>query len=330
MAHLRGPEEAVLRAERVTVEFPVGNKQVVHAVSDVSIDLTERETLSLVGESGCGKSTLGRSIVRLQELTSGTLRFEGEPLSDLRGELLRSLRPRFQIIFQDPVGALNPRHRIGDIVEEPLRIWARGTQAERRKRVDEVLEQVGLSPRAMRGKKPHELSGGQCQRVSIARAIILRPKLLVCDEPVSSLDVSIQAQVLNLLQDLKALYGLTILFISHDLAVVRSISDRIAVMYLGKLCETASDVDDLYERPAHPYTRMLLSAVPRPDPDAGRPPHIVAPEPPSPISPPSGCRFRTRCPIAQPRCAEEEPMMRRVYGDRYVACHYPLVPVECA
>jgi peptide/nickel transport system ATP-binding protein len=185
--------------------------------------------------------------------------------------------------------------------------------------------QVGLSPRAVRDKKPHELSGGQCQRVAIARALILQPKLLVCDEPVSSLDVSIQAQVLNLLQDMKERYGLTVFFISHDLAVVRSISERIAVMYLGKLCETGSNIEDLYERPAHPYTAMLLAAVPKPDPNVRRPARIAAAEPPSPINPPSGCRFRTRCAFVQQRCMDEEPIIRRVTADRYVACHFPLV-----
>jgi peptide/nickel transport system ATP-binding protein len=193
-----------------------------------------------------------------------------------------------------------------------------------------MLAEVGLSARAVRQKKPHELSGGQCQRVAIARALVLNPKLLVCDEPVSSLDVSIQAQVLNLLQDMKERHGLTLIFISHDLAVVRSISDRVAVMYLGKLCETSANLADLYLRPAHPYTAMLLSAVPKPDPNVRRPPRIAAPEPPSPIHPPSGCRFRTRCPFSQERCAVEEPVMRRVTAERFVACHFPLLEPEVA
>jgi peptide/nickel transport system ATP-binding protein len=327
-AHLRTEQETLLRAEHMVVEFPLDAKRKVHAVSDVSFDVAERETFSLVGESGCGKSTVGRSIVRLQPLTSGRIRFQELALSELQGETLRRVRPRLQIIFQDPIGALNPRHRIGDIVAEPLRIWGREHDSDRRKRADEVLVQVGLSPRAVRDKKPHELSGGQCQRVAIARALILKPAMIVCDEPVSSLDVSIQAQVLNLLKDMKDLYGLTIIFISHDLAVVRSISDRVAVMYLGKLCEVSADLEDLYSRPAHPYTAMLLSAVPNPDPNVGRPPHIAAPEPPSPIAPPSGCRFRTRCPFSQERCAVEEPVMRRVTKDRYVACHFPLLEPE--
>jgi peptide/nickel transport system ATP-binding protein len=327
-AHLRSDPETLLRAEHLTVEFPIGDKQKVHAVSDVSLDVAERETLSLVGESGCGKSTFGRSVVRLQPLTAGRIRFGDVELSALTGEGLRRIRPRLQIIFQDPVGALNPRHRIADIVAEPLRIWNQGDNGQRRKRVDELLAQVGLSARAVRHKKPHELSGGQCQRVAIARALILNPKLIVCDEPVSSLDVSIQAQVLNLLQDMKELYGLTLIFISHDLAVVRSISERVAVMYLGKLCEVSSSVGDLYDRPAHPYTAMLLSAVPKPDPNVRRPPRIAAPEPPSPINPPSGCRFRTRCPFAQERCAVEEPLMRKVTANRFVACHFPLQEPE--
>jgi peptide/nickel transport system ATP-binding protein len=325
-AHLHDSASALLTAEHVEVTFPTGRRgSVVHAVSDVSIDLLAGETLSLVGESGCGKSTLGRALVRLVPLDGGRIVFAGTELSQLVGEQLRAMRPRLQIIFQDPVGSLNPRHRVGDLVAEPLRIWNRGTSAEQKALVDQMLREVGLDPSAVRDKLPHQLSGGQCQRVSIARALILHPDVLVCDEPVSSLDVSVQAQVLNLLQDLKELHRLTLVFISHDLAVVRSISDRIAVMYLGKLCEMAADLDDLYQRPAHPYTAMLLAAVPRADPDTTRPARIAAPEPPSPVNPPSGCRFRTRCERVQARCADEEPPMVHIGADRYVACHYPLI-----
>jgi len=325
-AHLRPSSDTLMSAEHLEITFPTARRgSVVHAVSDVSIDLLRGETLSLVGESGCGKSTLGRGLVRLVPLDEGRIVFAGAELSHLAGEQLRSVRPRLQIIFQDPIGALNPRHRVADLVAEPLKIWNRGTHAEQQAHVDQMLREVGLDPVAVRDKLPHQLSGGQCQRVSIARALILQPDLLVCDEPVSSLDVSVQAQVLNLLQDLKQLHQLTLVFISHDLAVVRSISDRIAVMYLGKLCEIAEDLDDLYERPAHPYTAMLLAAVPRPHADGARPPRIAAPEPPSPMDPPSGCRFRTRCSRAQARCAEEEPAIVHLQRDRYVACHYPLI-----
>jgi peptide/nickel transport system ATP-binding protein len=230
-----------------------------------------------------------------------------------------------QIVFQDPISSLNPRRRVADIVGAPLKIWKRGTEAERSAKVDEALEAVGLDPAVARDKRPHEFSGGQCQRICIARSLVLEPKLVICDEPVSALDVSVQAQILNLLEDLKARYGLTLVFITHDLAVVKNVSDRVAVMYLGKICELA-DPDQMYAAPAHPYTAALLSAIPVPDPNvtasAGG---LVPGDLPSPVSPPSGCRFRTRCPRAEERCALEEPRVREVADGQYVACHFPLV-----
>jgi peptide/nickel transport system ATP-binding protein len=327
-AHLRDAEKALLRVENLHVEFPVGRKGLrVHAVSDVSIDVLEGETLGLVGESGCGKSTTGRAIVQLPRPTRGKVIFGGQDLMQLHGEEMRRRRPQMQMIFQDPISSLNPRRRVGDIVSEPLRIWDRGDAASRTKVVDEVLEAVGLDPAASRGRRPHQFSGGQCQRICIARALVLDPKLIICDEPVSALDVSVQAQILNLLEDMKARYGLTLVFIAHDLAVVKNVSDRVAVMYLGKLCEVAGP-DDLYAQPAHPYTAALLSSIPVPDPNVeARAGMTLSGELPSPIAPPSGCRFRTRCPRAEERCANEEPQMRKVADGHFVACHFPLVEV---
>ena len=466
-AHLRPEGDALLRAEHLTVEFPVGRTGLkVHAVSDVSLDILPGETLGLVGESGCGKSTTGRALIQFPPPKQGRVAFDGVELTELDGEDMRRMRTRMQMIFQDPISSLNPRRRVGDIVAEPLAIWAKPRNETRaltttiaaivslvtgaaialmgaglvvfapiavvasietpvillssgpiaivavifgglmlalglwilrlgrglwnrgddawngslitygylagliffvgglvgglggflavlpvvllfilpivllllppsredfpklgpaeEKQVDDVLEVVGLDPEAAKGRRRHEFSGGQCQRISVARALILDPKLLVCDEPVSALDVSVQAQVLNLLEELKAKYDLTMVFIAHDLAVVKNISDRVAVMYLGKLCEVASP-DDLYSNPAHPYTRALLEAVPVPDPSVSteRPP--VRGEPASPVLPPSGCRFRTRCPRAEQRCAEVEPWMREVAPGQFVACHFPYV-----
>jgi peptide/nickel transport system ATP-binding protein len=327
-AHMRPASDALVRAEDLTVEFPVGRRGLkVHAVSGVSLDVLEGETLGLVGESGCGKSTTGRAIMQLPPPTSGRVLFEGRDLTELSGEELRKVRPSLQLIFQDPISSLNPRRKVGDIVAEPLRIWGRGNEEERAKVVDEVLDAVGLDPAASRDRRPHQFSGGQCQRICIARALVLDPKVIICDEPVSALDVSVQAQILNLLEEMKARYGLTLVFIAHDLAVVKNVSDRIVVMYLGKLCEVAPP-DGLYTRPAHPYTAALLSAIPVPDPKAStRIPTTLSGELPSPMSPPSGCRFRTRCPRAEARCAEEEPVLRPVLGssDHYVACHFPLI-----
>jgi oligopeptide/dipeptide ABC transporter ATP-binding protein len=461
-AHLRDPDEVILRAENLVVEFPVGRTGLkVHAVSGISLDVKEGETLGLVGESGCGKSTTGRALMQFPTPTGGSVVFEGEELTAKHGEDLREVRTRMQMIFQDPISSLNPRRKVGDIVGESLAIWATprsetraatttivallsfaiaaafalgalavfgigaawlagvgnhsGVQAvffmflgglvavggvlfrgvglglwrrsadgrgqtmagysslvvlglvawamgatiliplvafvllviamvclstsgagddfpgigeDGKQLVDDVLTSVGLDPEVARVKRPHEFSGGQCQRISIARALVLDPKLIICDEPVSALDVSVQAQILNLLEDMKARYGLTLVFIAHDLAVVKNVSDRVAVMYLGKLCEVAPP-DLLYERAAHPYTAALLSAIPVPDPEV-RPEGVAEKlqgDLPSPIAPPSGCHFRTRCPKAQDRCAEEEPIIREVGEGQYVACHFPLVDV---
>jgi peptide/nickel transport system ATP-binding protein len=327
--HLRDAEQALLRVEDLVVEFPSGRGRTVKAVSGISLDVLPGETLGLVGESGCGKSTTGKAILQLPPPTSGRVIFEGRDLTTLSAHDVRAMRQDMQLIFQDPISSLNPRRHVGDIVAEPLRIWKKGTEAEQQAKVDEVLHAVGLDPEVARPKRPHEFSGGQCQRISIARALVLEPTLIICDEPVSALDVSVQAQILNLLEDMKARYGLTLMFIAHDLAVVKNVSDRVAVMYLGKLCEVAHP-DELYGRPAHPYTAALLSAIPVPDPTvSGRARIELAGDPPSPIDPPSGCRFRSRCPRATDRCAEEEPLLRPVLrtgeGDHVVACHHPLV-----
>jgi peptide/nickel transport system ATP-binding protein len=313
----------LLSVANLVVEYAVAGRT-VHAVSDVSFTLARGETLGLVGESGCGKSTLARAILRLCTVKSGRVLFAGIDLATLAGKPLRAMRRRLQIIFQDPIASLNPRRRVGDIVAEPLVIAGIGDKAERERRVRRALGAVGLEPELTLLRYAHEFSGGQCQRICIARALILEPELIVCDEPVSSLDVSIRAQIINLLEAMKARYGLTLLFIAHDLAVVKAVSDRVAVMYLGKLCEVAPTAD-IYADPAHPYTAMLLEAIPRPDPDAPVPAGIPVGEPPSPIAPPSGCRFRTRCPKAAARCAREEPPLREVATGRVVACHFPLI-----
>ncbi len=324
-AHLRRADEVLLGVEGLVVDFPAGPGRHVSAVSNVSFDVAEGETLGLVGESGCGKSTTARAVIQLPKPTSGKVTFAGHELTALDGERLRVLRPQMQIVFQDPISSLNPRRKIADIVAAPLKIWGRGTEDERRARVDEVLEAVGLDPAAARDRRPHEFSGGQCQRICIARALVLDPKLIICDEPVSALDVSVQAQILNLLEDLKARYGLTLVFITHDLAVVKNVSDRVAVMYLGKICEVAAP-DRLYTSPAHPYTAALLSSIPVPDPEVtAEPGRLMEGDLPSPLAPPSGCRFRTRCPRAQDLCAAEEPQTREVAEGQFVACHYPLV-----
>jgi len=316
--------EPLLRVEHLVVEYLV-HGQIVHAVSDVSLDVRRGETLGLVGESGCGKSTLGRAVLQLHPPRSGRVVFDGEDLTQIRGRRLRQMRRRLQLIFQDPAAALNPRRRIGDIVAEPLVIAGMADAAERRRRVHEVLHAVGLDLDLAGQRRPHEFSGGQCQRIAIARALVLEPELIICDEPVSALDVLIRAQILNLLEAMKARYGLTLLFIAHDLAVVKAISDRVAVMYLGKLAEVGS-TEDIFRRPAHPYTAVLLQAIPVPDPRARLAARLAVGEPPSPISPPSGCRFRTRCPRAAERCAAEPPAMRQVAPDHLAACHFPLPP----
>jgi peptide/nickel transport system ATP-binding protein len=322
-AHLRPAEESLLRVEELVVEFP-SRQGTVHAVSGISLDILPGETLGLVGESGCGKSTTGRAIIQLPRPTQGRVDFEGVNLTRLNGRSLRQRRTRLQLIFQDPISSLNPRRKVRDILAEPLRVWKRGGRSAQEQVVRETLDAVGLDPEASMDRRPHQFSGGQCQRISIARALVAQPKLLICDEPVSALDVSVQAQILNLLEDLKARYGLTLVFIAHDLAVVKNVSDRVVVMYLGKICEVAGP-DRLYAHPAHPYTEALLRSIPVPDP-AVRPTEqdVVGGELPSPLNPPSGCRFRTRCPYAQQRCADEEPQMREIAPGQYVACHFPL------
>jgi peptide/nickel transport system ATP-binding protein len=323
-AHLRDPESAVLRVEDLVVEFSAGRHQTVHAVSGVSFDVGEQETLGLVGESGCGKSSTARAIVQVPRPTSGSVRLRGQELTTLRGEALRAIRPKAQIVFQDPISSLNPRRRIKDIIGQPLEVWNAGDRDTRTQLVKDVLEEVGLDPVEVMDRRPHEFSGGQCQRISIARSLALKPDLLICDEPVSALDVSVQAQILNLLESMKARHRLTMVFISHDLAVVKNISDRVAVMYLGKLCEVAPP-DVLYASPAHPYTHGLVNSIPVPDPQVARTKRErLAGEIPSPLSPPSGCRFRTRCPHADDLCAREEPIIRSVGPNQFVACHHPL------
>jgi peptide/nickel transport system ATP-binding protein len=321
-AHLRRPDEALLRADDLVVEFGSGRRK-VQAVSGISLDILPGETLGLVGESGCGKSTTGKALIQMPRPTSGTVRFAGQDLTRLSGAELREMRTDLQLIFQDPISSLNPRRRVGDILAEPLRIWKRGSKDEQLDIARRTLDTVGLDPDTALDRRPHQFSGGQCQRISIARALVLQPRLIICDEPVSALDVSVQAQILNLLEDLKERYGLTLVFIAHDLAVVKNISDRVAVMYLGKLCEVG-DPETLYARPAHPYTAALLSSIPVPNPAVAPAEETLPGDLPSPIDPPTGCRFRTRCPRAEARCAAEEPQMREVTAGRFVACHYPL------
>jgi peptide/nickel transport system ATP-binding protein len=317
--------DPLLKVEHLTVEFPAAAGGRVHAVSDVSFEVQAGETLGLVGESGCGKSTTGRSIMQLPRPTSGSVVFEGRELTRLSGAELRRVRPRLQMIFQDPISSLNPRRRVQDIVAEPMATWHQGSHAERQAKVRELMEAVGLDYDLVGKRRRRQFSGGQCQRLSIARALALDPKLLICDEPVSALDVSVQAQILNLLEETKRRYGLTVIFVAHDLAVVKRISDRVAVMYLGKLCEMAAP-DDLYHQPLHPYTAALLASIPKPDPSV-RPwgnSTALTGELPSAIDPPSGCRFRTRCPRAETRCAQEEPMLRELAPNHFVSCHFPL------
>ncbi|HEV7133296.1 MAG TPA: dipeptide ABC transporter ATP-binding protein [Gaiellaceae bacterium] len=296
----------------------------VHAVDDVSFAVNEGETLGLVGESGCGKSTLGRTIVRLLEPTAGEIIFQGKRIEDLGLRQLRPLRREMQMVFQDPYASLNPRKRVGTIIGDPMKIHSLGDKKERKAQAEQLLETVGLSPEHY-NRFPHEFSGGQRQRIGIARALALRPKLIVADEPVSALDVSIQSQMLNLLEDLQNEFHLTYIFIAHDLGVVRHVSDRIAVMYLGKLVEL-SPAEELYTRPIMPYTEALLSAVPIPDPDlaAARKRIVLEGDVPSPINPPSGCRFHPRCRYATQVCKEVEPPLVEYGNGHLAACHHPL------
>ena len=326
-AHLRDGDDMVIRVEDLTVEFPAKGGNVVHAVSGISFDVRRGETLGLVGESGCGKSTTGKAILQLPHPTSGSVQLDGEELTELSRTEMTARRTDIQMIFQDPISSLNPRRTIGKIVAEPLEVWGPKASDEQWALVASILDAVGIDPESAKYKRPHEYSGGQCQRISIARALVMEPKVIICDEPVSALDVSVQAQILNMLEDLKAKYGLTLVFIAHDLAVVKNISDRVAVMYLGKMCEI-SDSDDLYAKPAHPYTQLLIDSHPEPNPEAVINEAVVlGGEIPSPIFPPSGCRFRTRCEFADEQCANEEPKMAKISDEHYVACHHPLTEV---
>jgi len=313
---------ALLTVDDLHVSFTRGS-QVVQAVAGVSFTLHEGETLGLVGESGCGKSTTGRAIIGVDKVTSGSVTFGSTELTTLGRQDMRTLRTQVQMIFQDPISSLNPRRKVCDIVAEPLNIWKMGTKEERRQTANAMLDSVGIDPYIAGGRRPREFSGGQCQRISIARSLVMEPKLLICDEIVSALDVSVQAQILNLLKDLKEAHNLSLLFIAHDLAVVKNMSDRVAVMYLGRLCEIAPS-ETIYTSPAHHYTAALLSSAVEPDPEAVRTPIILSGEPPSPINPPSGCRFRTRCPRAEAFCAEMVPELREIAPGHQVACHFPI------
>lgn len=321
--------DVLLHVEKLVKHFPIMRglifqKKVgaVHAVDGVSFDIYRGETLGLVGESGCGKSTTGRAILQLQKPTSGEVIFEGVNLVTLKPKELRKMRRKMQMIFQDPYASLNPRMTIGEIIGEPLRLHGLANRKESDERVIELLTLVGLNP-AYANRYPHEFSGGQRQRVGVARSLSLNPSLIVCDEPISALDVSIQAQVVNLLEELQQQFNLTYLFIAHDLSMVRHISTRVAVMYLGWIVELAS-CDELYSHPLHPYTQALLSAVPIPDPEAeeNRQRIILEGDVPSPVNPPSGCRFRTRCPVAAKICQEQVPEYREITSGHFVACHF--------
>ncbi|MEW5938270.1 MAG: dipeptide ABC transporter ATP-binding protein [Chloroflexota bacterium] len=319
--------EVLLHVDNLVMHFPiyrgVFQRQVgaVRAVDGVSFDVKKGETLGLVGESGCGKSTTGRAILQLYKPTAGKVEYEGKDLVQLKREPMRQMRRKMQMIFQDPYASLNPRMTVGQLVGEPLMVHNVATGEEINKRVEQLLDLVKLNP-AFASRYPHEFSGGQRQRIGVARALALNPSFIICDEPISALDVSIQAQVVNLLEELQEQFGLTYLFIAHDLSMVRHISDRVAVMYLGVIMELTTR-DELYSNPLHPYTQALLSAVPIPDPiaDSKRKRVILEGDVPSPINPPSGCRFRTRCPIAQALCAESRPEFRELRPGHFVACH---------
>lgn len=318
--------DVLLEVKNVKKYFPVTRGIIFQktiavnkAVDNVSFQIHRGETLGLVGESGCGKSTLGRTILRLHEATSGQVLFEGRNIIDLGSQEMRELRRDMQIIFQDPYASLNPRMTVGDIIGEPLLIHGLAKGKALEQRVKELLSVVGLSAQHAR-RYPHEFSGGQRQRIGVARALAVNPKIIICDEPVSALDVSIQAQVINLLQDLQKEFGLTYLFIAHDLAVVKHISDRVAVMYLGQLVELA-DKSELYANPLHPYTSALLSAIPIPNPEAKHDRILLEGDVPSPLNPPPGCHFHTRCRVARPECSQSAPELREIKPGHFVACH---------
>ncbi len=333
MSAVSAPTPPLLEARHVSKEYPVGagltlrrRREVVHAVTDVSITVGAGEVFGLVGESGCGKSTLSRLMVALERPSSGEVRIDGINLSEIGGRRLRALRRDFQLMFQDPDASLDPRMRVGASVAEPLAAQRIGTRRERAATVARLLDEVGLS-RDVAERFPHELSGGQRQRVGLARALSLQPRLIVADEPVSALDVSVQAQVINLLRETQVQHGLTYVVISHDLAVIHYLADRIGVMYLGVLVEVGP-ADRIYAAPAHPYTAGLVETIPRPAPagQRGRRQAAIRGELPSPVNPPSGCRFRTRCPSAQDRCAVEVPQLREFGAGHTAACHFPLYP----
>src|SRR5690242_3642885 len=326
-------DDVLLRADNLVKYFPIKGtglfreKEYVHAVDGVSLSIRRGQTFGIVGETGCGKSTLARCVARLHDVTSGRIVFDGQDITQLSQRRMRPLRREIQMIFQDPIGSLNPRRRVGSIIGDPYAIHGLAAGAERKRLVQELMERVGLNPEHF-NRFPAEFSGGQRQRIGVARALAFRPKLIICDEPVSALDVSIQAQVINLLADLQADFGLTYIFIAHDLSVVRHVSNSIAVMYLGQVTELAP-VEDLWVHPRHPYTDALLSAVPIPDPDKSgqRERIILAGDVPSPILPPSGCRFHPRCPKAAPTCVDKDPVLEPRLGDgpeHLAACHFPV------
>lgn len=326
--------ETILSVRDLVVEFPVGRGEKVHAVSGLDLQLRAGETLGILGESGCGKSTAGRAIMQLPSPTSGEVHFDGQDLIGLSARTLRRRRARMQMIMQDPVSSLNPRRKVKDLVAEGLAIWGFDSSLHDGKDKDTVVRElllaVGLEPDVVWDRRPHELSGGQCQRVCIARALMMRPKVIICDEPVSSLDVSVQAQILNLLEETKERFSLSMVFIAHDVSVVKNISDRVMVLYLGKACEVVPS-DGMHHRSVHPYTRMLLASIPGEETEENSAQSSILDESaastelPSPLNPPSGCRFRTRCPLATDLCAASEPLLREIAPGHQVACHHVAV-----
>ena len=316
-------EGPLLEVSDLAMEYTVQGKR-FFAISDVNLCIQKGETLGLVGESGCGKSTMGRAIIQLPGPTMGSVKFLGREITRLSHTEMRPIRKSMQIIFQDPISSLNPRRKVGDIVAEPLVISGIRDKEEIDRRVRDALSAVGMDADIVMDRRPHQFSGGQCQRICIARALIMEPKLIICDEPVSALDVSVQAQILNLLEDMKERYGLTLLFISHDLAVVKNVSDRVAVMYLGKICELSSS-EQLYKNPAHPYTVGLMETIPEIGSKGVSKSRALKGEIPSPFNPPSGCHFRNRCPVAQDKCTTDEPVLNELVPGHQGACHFPLI-----